>query len=53
MCQIMAGRGKLLIPSGEEIDYHGPELFLFEPGALHGWRHVTEDTLLTVCEVRG
>jgi quercetin dioxygenase-like cupin family protein len=53
LCQIMAGRGKLLIPSGEEIDYHGPELFIFEPGALHGWRHVTEDTLLTVCEVRG
>jgi hypothetical protein len=25
-----------------------PELFIFEPGALHGWHDVIEDTL-TVC----
>ena len=52
LCQIVRGRGKLVLPSGEAIDYHGPELYLLEPGALHGWRDVVEDTLLTVCEVR-
>jgi quercetin dioxygenase-like cupin family protein len=52
LCQIITGRGKLVLPSGQEIDYHGPELFIFELGALHGWRDVVEDTLLTVCEVK-
>jgi hypothetical protein len=42
----------LVIPSGQEFDYQGPELFVFEPGALHGWRDVVEDTLLSVCEVK-
>jgi quercetin dioxygenase-like cupin family protein len=50
--QIITGRGKLVIPSGQEFDYQGPELFVFEPGALHGWRDVVEDTLLSVCEVK-
>lgn len=53
LCQIISGQGKLVLPSGRQIDYHGPELFIFEPGALHGWRDVVEDTLLTVCEVKG
>jgi quercetin dioxygenase-like cupin family protein len=52
LCQIVAGRGKLVLPGGREVDYQGPEVFMFEPGALHGWRDVTEDTLLTVCEVK-
>lgn len=52
LCQIISGRGKLVLPSGQELDYQGPELFTFEPGALHGWRDVVEDTLLTVCEVK-
>jgi quercetin dioxygenase-like cupin family protein len=52
VCQIITGRGKLVIPSGQEFDYQGPELFVFEPGALHGWRDVVEDTLLSVCEVK-
>jgi hypothetical protein len=34
------------------MDYCGPELYIFEPGALHGWSDVVEDTLLTVCEVK-
>ncbi|MGD0741723.1 MAG: hypothetical protein ABSA31_00285 [Acidimicrobiales bacterium] len=51
VCQIVSGRGKLVIPSGEEFAYQGPELFIFEPGAMHGWRDVVEDTLLSVCEV--
>jgi quercetin dioxygenase-like cupin family protein len=50
-CEIVTGRGKLILPSGEEIDYHGPELFIFEPGTLHGWKDVVEDTLLLVCLV--
>jgi quercetin dioxygenase-like cupin family protein len=52
LCQIVSGRGKLVLPSGQALEYVGPELFMFEPGALHGWRDVVEDTLLTVCEVK-
>ena len=52
-CQIVTGRGKLVLPSGEEGDYEGPELYIFEPGTLHGWRDVVEDTLLLVCQVKG
>jgi quercetin dioxygenase-like cupin family protein len=51
-CQIVTGRGKLVLPSGQEINYHGPELYIFEPGTLHGWRDVVEDTLLSVCQAR-
>jgi quercetin dioxygenase-like cupin family protein len=51
LCQIVSGRGTLVLPSGKEFHYQGPELFIFEPGALHGWRDVVEDTYLTVCEV--
>jgi quercetin dioxygenase-like cupin family protein len=51
-CQIVTGRGTLVLPSGEEIQYHGPELFIFEPGTLHGWKDVVEDTLLLVCQVK-
>jgi quercetin dioxygenase-like cupin family protein len=51
-CHIVTGRGKLVLPSGEETDYHGPELYIFEPGTLHGWRDVVEDTLLSVCLVK-
>ena len=51
VCQIVSGRGKLLLPSGQDIDYQAPELYVFEPGALHGWHAVVEDTLLTVCDV--
>jgi hypothetical protein len=43
----------LVLPSGEKIDYEGPELYIFEPGTLHGWRDVVEDTLLLVCQVKG
>ena len=42
----------MVLPGGREVDYHGPEIFMFEPGALHGWHDVIEDTLLTVCEVK-
>ena len=51
-CQIVSGRGKLVLPSGEELQFVGPELFMFEAGALHGWKDIVEDTLLTVCELK-
>jgi len=51
-CQIVTGRGKLVLPTGQEINYHGPELYFFEPGTLHGWRDVATDTLLSVCQVK-
>ncbi len=51
-CQIVAGRGKLVLPGGREIDYSAPELYIFEPGALHGWVDVVEDTLLSVGDVK-
>ena len=52
LCQIITGRGKLVLPGDREIAYCGPELYIIEPGALHGWSDVVEDTLLTVCEVK-
>lgn len=51
-CQIVAGRGKLVLPGDREIVYSAPELYIFEPGALHGWVDVTEDTLLSVSDVK-
>jgi len=52
VCQIVSGQGKLALPSSRELEFVGPELFLFEAGALHGWQDVVEDLLLTVCEVK-
>lgn len=51
-CQIVSGRGKLGLPDGRELDYEGPELYVFQPGTLHDWHDVEEDTLLSVCLVR-
>jgi quercetin dioxygenase-like cupin family protein len=51
-CQIMRGRGKLGLPDGRRLDYEGPELYVFQPGTLHDWHDVAEDTLLSVCLVR-
>lgn len=51
-CQVVRGRGKLGLPDGRELDYRGPELYVFLPGTLHDWHHVEEDTLLSVCLVR-
>jgi quercetin dioxygenase-like cupin family protein len=50
-CQIVRGRGKLGLPDGTEIDYDGPELFVFLPDTLHDWHDIEEDTLLSVCLV--
>lgn len=52
LCQIVAGRGTLTLPGGEGLHFAGPEVFMFEAGALHGWNDIVEDTLLTVCEVK-
>ena len=51
-CQIVRGRGKLGLPDGRELEYEGPELYVFQPGTLHDWHDVEEDTLLSVCLVR-
>lgn len=48
-CQIVHGRGVLGLPDGRRIGYHGPELFVFQPGTPHEWTDVTEDTLLSAC----
>jgi quercetin dioxygenase-like cupin family protein len=51
-CQIVRGRGKLGMPGDREIEYRGPELYIFHPGSLHDWHDVEEDTLLSVCLIR-
>ena len=51
-CQVIRGRGKLGLPDGRELDYEGPELYVFLPGTLHDWHAIAEDTLLSVCLVR-
>lgn len=51
-CQVVRGRGKLGLPDGGELAYQGPELYVFQPGTLHDWHDVSEDTLLSVCLVR-
>lgn len=51
-CQIVRGRGKLGLPGDRELAYEGPELYVFQPGTLHDWHDVEEDTLLAVCLVR-
>ncbi len=50
-CQIVRGRGKLGLPDGRALDYHGPELYVFLPDTLHDWHDIQEDTLLAVCIV--
>lgn len=51
-CQIVRGKGRLGLPDGREINYEGPELYVFTPGSLHDWHDIEEDTLLSVCLVR-
>jgi quercetin dioxygenase-like cupin family protein len=51
-CQVVRGRGKLGLPGGRELDYEGPELYIFHPGSLHDWHDVADDTLLSVCLVK-
>ena len=50
-CQVVRGRGKLGLPDGRELDYQGPELYVFLPDTLHDWHNIEEDTLLSVCLV--
>jgi quercetin dioxygenase-like cupin family protein len=51
-CQIVRGKGKLGLPGAQDLDYEGPELFVFLPNTLHDWHDVAEDTLLSVCLVK-
>jgi quercetin dioxygenase-like cupin family protein len=50
-CQVVRGRGRLGLPDGRELDYQGPELYVFLPETLHDWHAIEEDTLLSVCLV--
>jgi quercetin dioxygenase-like cupin family protein len=50
-CQVVRGRGTLSLPD-DEVEYVGPELYVFLPGSLHEWKDIVEDTLLTVCLVK-
>ncbi|MGH2776999.1 MAG: hypothetical protein ACRDJT_16425 [Actinomycetota bacterium] len=51
-CQIVAGRGSLILPGNQIVGYNAPELYVFMPGSLHEWSDIQEDTLLSVCLVR-
>lgn len=51
-CQIIRGRGKLGLPGDKEVEYRGPELYIFYPGSYHDWHDIEEDTLLSVCLVK-
>lgn len=50
-CQVVRGRGKLGLPD-RELQYEGPELYVFLPDTLHDWHDIEEDTLLSVCLVK-
>lgn len=50
-CHIVGGAGKLGLPDGRELDYRGPETYVFLPETLHDWHDVAEDTLLAVATV--
>ena len=51
-CQVIRGRGKLILPEGRALDYSGPELYIFHPGSYHEWSDIEEGTLLSVCLVK-
>jgi quercetin dioxygenase-like cupin family protein len=51
-CQIIRGRGKLGLPEDREVEYRGPELYIFHPGSYHDWHDIEVDTLLSVCLVK-
>lgn len=51
-CQIIRGRGKLGLPDDKEVEFRGPELYIFHPGSYHDWHDIEEDTLLSVCLVK-
>lgn len=49
VCQIIAGRGKLGLPGARSLDFAAPELYILEPGTLHDWHDIVEDTVMSVC----
>ncbi len=51
-CQLTSGRGTMVLADGREFQYSAPELYVFAPGALHGWKDITEETVLSVCLVK-
>jgi quercetin dioxygenase-like cupin family protein len=51
LCVVVAGEGRLALPTGEGVDYSAPEIMVFDPGVPHAWEAVTADTVLAVCLV--
>ena len=45
VCQIIAGRSKLGLPGARSLDFAAPELYILEPGTLHDWHDIVEDTV--------
>lgn len=50
-CHVVRGSGLLGLADGTSVAFHGPETFVFHPGALHGWHDITSDTLMSVAIV--
>lgn len=50
-CVVVAGEGRLGLPSGDGVRYRAPEVMIFDPGVPHSWDDITEDTMLAVCLV--
>lgn len=50
-CHVVRGAGKLGLPNGRALGYHGPETYVFHHDTPHNWHDVTEDTLLAVAIV--
>ena len=48
---VVAGGGRLGLPSEDGVRYRAPEVMTFDPGVPHSWDDVTEDTILAVCLV--
>jgi quercetin dioxygenase-like cupin family protein len=51
VAHVVTGKGTLTLPGDQRIPFTAPETFIFEPGTLHGWHDITEDTLLAICNV--
>ncbi|QBI20645.1 hypothetical protein ER308_14485 [Egibacter rhizosphaerae] len=51
VCNVIRGRGELVLPQGEVLGYEAPELYVFLPDTLHEWRNIEADTLLSTALV--
>jgi len=51
ICVAVAGKGKLGLPDGDEREFCAPEVFIFEPNAIHDWHGIEEETTFVCCTV--